>query len=221
MDTLKQFRDSLNRHFSRVGKALSSHKRLEIIELLNQSPKSVDMLATSTNMSAANTSQHLQVLRGAGLVESSREGTHIIYRLSGVLVHELVQKLRQVAETHLADVDRAIAQLRENQHLLEEVDRGKLTELAFAGKVIILDVRPPDEFKAAHLPNAISIPLDQLAQHLDKLPIDQQIVAYCRGPYCLLAGQAVSLLRRKGYTANELGEGVAEWRQGGGQVESE
>lgn len=221
MDSAKLFRENLNRHFSRVGKALSSHKRLEILELLNQSSKNVDQLANLTGMSAANTSQHLQVLRGAGLVESSREGTHINYRLSGVLVWELVRKLRQVAETHLADVDRAVAQLRENQHILQEVDRQELAQLVTARKVIILDVRPADEYKTAHIHQAISIPLDQLEDHLDQLPVDQQIVAYCRGPYCLLASQAVAMLRSRGYKANELGEGLAEWHERGGRVENE
>lgn len=221
MDSATKFRDNLNRHFSRVGKALSSHKRLEILDLLNQCSKSVDVLAENTGMSSANTSQHLQVLRSAGLVESSREGTHIIYRLSGSLVYELVRKLRQVAETHLADVDRAIVQLRENQHVLEEVDREKLSRLASTGKVIVLDVRPTDEFRSSHLQHAISMPLDQLENHLDKLPTSQQIVAYCRGPYCLLAGQAVAFLRKKGYQANELGEGVAEWREAGGPVSTD
>ncbi|NUO19715.1 metalloregulator ArsR/SmtB family transcription factor [bacterium] len=221
MDSAKLFRENLNRHFSRVGKALSSHKRLEILELLNQSSKNVDQLANLTGMSAANTSQHLQVLRGAGLVESSREGTHINYRLSGVLVWELVRKLRQVAETHLADVDRAVAQLRENQHILQEVDRQELAQLVTARKVIILDVRPADEYKTAHIQQAISIPLDQLEDHLDQLPVDQQIVAYCRGPYCLLASQAVAMLRSRGYKANELGEGLAEWHERGGRIETE
>ena len=221
MDSPSRFRDNLNAHFSRVGKALSSHKRLEILDLLNQSPKSVDTLAEYTGMSSANTSQHLQVLRGAGLVESSREGTHIIYRLSGSLVYELVRKLRQVAETHLADVDRAIAQLREHQHVLEELDRVRLSQLASEGKVIVLDVRPTEEYRSAHLPYAVSIPLDQLDQHLDELPSDLQIVAYCRGPYCFLAGQAVALLRKKGYQANALGEGVSEWRDSGGDIVSE
>ncbi len=218
MDTVRQFRDTLNRNFSRIGKALSSHKRLELLELLHQCPKNVDALAANTEMSSANTSQHLQVLRAAGLVESSREGTHIFYRLSSELVWELVRTVRQVAETHLADVDRAIAQLRENQHSLEEVDRVKLAKLAAAGKVIVLDVRPSDEYEAAHLPYAISVPLDQLESFLNKLPADQKIVAYCRGPYCLLAGHAVKILRKHGFQANELGEGVAEWQERGLEV---
>jgi rhodanese-related sulfurtransferase/DNA-binding transcriptional ArsR family regulator len=220
MDSARQFRENLNRHFSRIGKALSSHKRLEILELLRQCPKSVDSLAESTEMTSANTSQHLQVLRSAGLVESSRSGTHIVYRLSGDLVWELVRSVRQVAETHLADVDRALAQLRENQHTLEGVDRAELARLANAGKVIVLDVRPKDEFEAAHLPHAISIPLDDLENSLGKIPKHQTVVAYCRGPYCLLASQAVSLLRKHGFTASQLGEGLVEWRERGLPTES-
>lgn len=218
MDNPRQFRENLNRHFSQIGKALSSHKRLELLDLLRQAPKSVDVLAENTAMSAANTSQHLQVLRAAGLVESSRAGTRIVYKLSSELVWDLVRQMRQVAETHLAEVDRALARLREDQHSLLEVDRERLSTMASAGQVIILDVRPSDEFEAAHLPFAVSIPLDQLEDHLDRLPVEQKIVAYCRSPYCLLAGQAVRMLRRRGYQANELGVGVTEWRDEGHEV---
>lgn len=220
MESARQFRDNLNRHFSRIGKALSSHKRLEILELLRQCPKSVDVLAAGTEMTSANTSQHLQVLRSAGLVESSRSGTHIVYRLSGDLVWELVRTVRQVAETHLADVDRALAQLRENQHSLAGVDRAELSRLASAGKVIVLDVRPKDEFEAAHLPHAISIPLDELEHSLGKFPPHQTVVAYCRGPYCLLASQAVAFLRKHGFSASQLGEGLTEWRESGMPTEA-
>ncbi|MBK6910392.1 MAG: metalloregulator ArsR/SmtB family transcription factor [bacterium] len=220
MDTAYQFRDHLNREFARIGKALASHKRLEILELLHQCPKSVDTLADNTGMSPANTSQHLQILRGAGLVQSSRDGTYIIYRLTSELVYDLLRMLRQVAETHLAEVDRALQKLHENPQALEKVDRDQLADMVRAGKVILLDVRPADEYAAAHLPRAISIPLDQLELHLDRLPRDQQIVAYCRTPYCLISNMAVSLLRRKGFTAAVLGEGVSEWQEHGQDVES-
>ncbi|MBK8129756.1 MAG: metalloregulator ArsR/SmtB family transcription factor [bacterium] len=220
MDTAYQFRDHLNREFARIGKALASHKRLEILELLHQCPKSVDTLADNTGMSPANTSQHLQILRGAGLVQSSRDGTYIIYRLTSELVYDLLRMLRQVAETHLAEVDRALQKLHENPQALEKVDRDQLADMVRAGKVILLDVRPADEYAAAHLPREISIPLDQLELHLDRLPRDQQIVAYCRTPYCLISNMAVSLLRRKGFTAAVLGEGVSEWQEHGQDVES-
>ncbi len=220
MITHVQMRDSLNAEFAKIGKALSSPKRLQIIELLHQCAKSVETLAENTQMTLANTSQHLQVLRAAGLVESDRKGTFMIYKLSGPLVHELISKVRQVAETHLAEVDRALAKLRENSAELENVDRAKLTKLAKAGKVIILDVRPADEYQAAHLPYAISIPLEKLEGHLDKLPREQQIVAYCRGTYCFLAGEALQVLKRKGYHVSLLREGVSEWKEHGQPVVS-
>lgn len=220
MITLVQMRDNLNAEFAKIGKALSSPKRLQIIELLHQCPKSVDTLAENTQMTLANTSQHLQVLRGAGLVESDRNGTYMIYRLSGPLVHELISKVRQVAESHLAEVDRALAKLREESAELENVDRAKLTKLAKAGKVIVLDLRPTDEYQAAHLPYAISVPLETLEEHLDKLPQDQHIVAYCRGPYCLLASEAIRILKKKGYHVSQLRDGIGEWKEHGQPVVS-
>jgi len=220
MDTEQQLRDYLNREFARIGKALASHKRLEILELLHQCPKSVDTLAENTGMSPANTSQHLQILRGAGLVQSSRDGTYIIYRLTSEGVYDLLRVLRQVAETHLAEVDRALQKLHENPHALEQVGRERLAEMVKNGKVILLDVRPADEYAAAHLPRAVSIPLDELEQHLDRLPRNQQIVAYCRTPYCIMSNVAVSLLRRKGFNAAVLGESVSEWQEHGQDVDA-
>ncbi|MBK6765686.1 MAG: metalloregulator ArsR/SmtB family transcription factor [bacterium] len=218
MITMLQMRESLNTEFAKIGKALSSPKRLQIIELLHQCSKSVDTLAENTQMTLANTSQHLQVLRAAGLVESSRSGTFIIYSLSGPLVHELISLVRQVAETHIAEVDRALAKLRDSGTDLENVDRVKLTKLAKSGKVIVLDVRPHDEYQAAHVPYAISVPLEKLEDYLDRLPRDQQIVAYCRGPYCLLAGEAIRILKKHGLHASQLREGVSEWQRQGQAV---
>jgi len=218
MITMLQMRENLNSEFAKIGKALSSPKRLQIIELLHQCPKSVETLAENTEMTLANTSQHLQVLRAAGLVESSRNGTFMIYNLSGPLVHELITLVRQVAETHIAEVDRALAKFREPGSELENVDRAKLTKLAKSGKVIVLDVRPHDEYQAAHLPYAISIPLDMLEKHLDRLPREQQIVAYCRGPYCLLAGEAIRMLKRHGFHASQLRDSVSDWQRLGQTV---
>ncbi len=198
MTQFDRLRDNLSSEFSKIGRVLSSPKRIEIIELLFQCPKSVETLAENTGMSLANTSQHLQVLRGAGMVEAQRSGTYMIYQLASPLVHELVSMVRQVAETHLADVDRALAKIREGTTDLENIDRTQLMQRAKEGKVIVLDVRPQDEYNAAHLPFAVSIPLAKLEKQLATLPRDQQIVAYCRGPYCLLAGEAVRLLKHKG-----------------------
>ncbi|MCB9357856.1 MAG: metalloregulator ArsR/SmtB family transcription factor [Calditrichaeota bacterium] len=220
MLNVARMRDSLNLEFSRIGRVLSSPKRIEIIELLRQCPKSVETLADNTGMSLANTSQHLQVLRGAGMVEAQRQGTYMIYQLTSPLVHELVSMVRQVAETHLADVDRAIAKIREGAAELENVDRMKLVQLAKEGKVIVLDVRPSDEYEAGHLPYAVSIPLAKLEKELSSLPHEQQIVAYCRGPYCLLAGEAVRILRKKGFQASNIRDGVGEWKALGLPVET-
>ena len=218
MLSLTRLRDTLHNEFSKIGRVLSSPKRIEIIELLHECSKSVETLADNTGMSLANTSQHLQVLRGAGMVEAERKGTYMIYSLASPLVHELVSMVRQVAETHLADVDRALSQIRESSNELEDVDRGKLMQLAKDGKVIVLDVRPKDEFEASHLPYAISIPLAKLEKQLDTLPREQQVVAYCRGPYCLLAGEATRILRKHGYQASSLRDGVAEWKAAGQQI---
>ncbi|MCL4306220.1 ArsR family transcriptional regulator [bacterium] len=220
MTHFDRLRDNLSSEFSKIGRVLSSPKRIEIIELLFQCPKSVETLAENTGMSLANTSQHLQVLRGAGMVEAQRSGTYMIYQLASPLVHELVSMVRQVAETHLADVDRALAKIREGTTDLENIDRTQLMQRAKEGKVIVLDVRPQDEYNAAHLPFAVSIPLAKLEKQLATLPRDQQIVAYCRGPYCLLAGEAVRLLKHKGFKATHIRDGVGEWKAHGLPLET-
>jgi rhodanese-related sulfurtransferase/DNA-binding transcriptional ArsR family regulator len=220
MSELDRLRDTLNTEFSKIGRVLSSPRRIDIIELLKECPKTVETLADNTGMSLANTSQHLQVLRAAGLVLVERKGTYMIYSLASTLVHDLVSMVRQVAETHIADVDRALTKIRESSSELENVDRAKLMQLAKDGKVIVLDVRPKDEFEAAHLPYAISVPLGKLEQQLETLPREQQIVAYCRGPYCLLAGQAARILNKHGFHASTLRDGVLEWKASGQPVVS-
>jgi rhodanese-related sulfurtransferase/DNA-binding transcriptional ArsR family regulator len=216
----REIKNKLNEQFARIGRALSSPKRLEILDLLRQCPKSVETLSKHSGMSTANTSRHLQILKSAGLVETRREGIHIIYRLMDEQVHELASNIKRVAQSHLAEVERTLASLAGDEDELEVVERSKLVRLARLGKILVLDVRPEDEYLAAHLPHAISIPLDKLKSHLNKLSRDQQIVAYCRGPYCLLAGEAVRILRSSGFRATRLGEGVAEWRAAGQPVVS-
>jgi len=202
--TIRDLKDQLNTQFARIGHALSSPKRLELLELLHQCEKRVETLSENTTMSVANTSRHLQILKNSGLVESRRDGTSIIYRLADDQVYALVSAMRRVAETRLAEVDRTLADLNHDLPDLEKVDRHRLLRQAKAGAVIVLDVRPADEFQAAHLPHAVSVPLAELKQQLNRLPRDQQIVAYCRGPYCLLASEAVRLLRGKGFQATRL-----------------
>jgi DNA-binding transcriptional ArsR family regulator/rhodanese-related sulfurtransferase len=215
MTPIREIKDALNEQFAKIGHALSSPKRLELLELLNQCEKSVETLSSNTGMSIANTSRHLQVLRGAGLVESRREGNHIYYRLADDRVSALVGNLKHVAEARLGDIDRVLSSIETEPEQLENVDRRALMKLMHAGKITVLDVRPEDEYRAAHISEAISIPLDQLKNHLSKLPRDQKIVAYCRGPYCILASEAVRQLRSKGFQATRLGDGIAEWKAAG------
>jgi rhodanese-related sulfurtransferase len=215
MTAVQETKNKLNEQFARIGHALSSPKRLELLELLHQCEKSVETLVANSGMRIANTSQHLQVLRGAGLVETRREGIYIYYRLANEQVYQLVSNMKSVAESSLAEVERVLTQVNSGLEELELVDRAKLMRLAKTGKIIVLDVRPRDEYEAAHLPHAISIPLNSLKTRIDELPRDQQIVAYCRGPYCVLASEAVRVLRSKGFEATRLGDGVAEWKAAG------
>lgn len=215
MATVRDIKDTLNEQFARIGHALSSPKRLELLEILHQCEKSVEILVQNSGMSVANTSRHLQVLRGAGLVEARREGIYVIYRLADEQVSELVSTMKRVAQSRLAEVKRVLADLMDDPRQVEIIDRAKLLRLAKVGKIVFLDVRPEDEYMAEHIPHAFSIPLDKLKQHLSQLPQGQQIVAYCRGPYCVLASEAVRVLRSKGYDAILLGDGVAEWKAAG------
>ncbi|HEY3295312.1 MAG TPA: metalloregulator ArsR/SmtB family transcription factor [bacterium] len=215
MPTVRDIKDKLNEQFARIGHALSSPKRLELLELLHQCEKSVETLVANTGMTIANTSRHLQVLRGAGLVETRREGIYVFYRLADGQVYDLVSNMKKVAQSRLAEVERVLSDITDDPKEVEIIDRNKLLKLAKGGKIIMLDVRPEDEYAAEHIPHALSIPLDKLKSHLDRLPQGQQIVAYCRGPYCVLAGEAVRVLRSKGFEAIRLGDGVAEWKAAG------
>jgi rhodanese-related sulfurtransferase len=215
MPSARDIKDKLNEQFAKIGHALSSPKRLELLELLHQCEKSVETLVENTGMSVANTSQHLQVLRGAGLVETRREGIYVFYRLADQQVSDLVSNMKRVAQSRLAEVERVISDLTQDLGEVESMDRGQLLKLAKAGKIVVLDVRPEDEYLAEHIPHALSIPLVQLKSHLNKLPQNQKIVAYCRGPYCVLSGQAVRVLRSRGFNASLLGDGMDEWKAAG------
>lgn len=215
MNAVRDVKEKLNAQFARIGQALASPKRLELLELLHQCEKSVETLVENTGMSIANTSRHLQILRAAGLVETRREGIYIFYRLADHQVSDLVGTMKRVAQSRLAEVERVLAGFGDDSSEVESVERGQLLKLAKAGKIVVLDVRPEDEYRAEHLPNALSIPLSQLKNQLDRLPKDQRIVAYCRGPFCVMAGEAVRVLRSKGFQAVRLGDGVAEWKAAG------
>lgn len=214
------FKHELFSQFARVAKAMSNGYRLELLEFLAQGERSVDALAQVSGLTVANTSQHLQQLRQAGLVNNRKEGHKVYYRLSGMDVSVLFGSLREVAERHLADVDRLVDDYLKVKDSLEPVPAAQLLERARDGLVTVLDVRPPEEYAAGHLPGAINIPLAELEKQLDELDPSQEIVAYCRGPHCVLAFDAVSRLRERGINARRLDGGLPEWRMEGFPVES-
>jgi len=213
------FKHDLFTQFARVGKALSNANRLELLEYLAQGERSVDELARVSGLTVANTSQHLQQLRQAGLVTSRKEGLKVHYRLSGDDVIRLLDALRGVAERHLADVERLVNSYLTVKDDLEPIPRDELLDRARRGLVTVLDVRPPEEYAAGHVPGAVNVPLAELEQYLAQMNPDQEIVAYCRGPHCVLAFEAVAKLRGKGIQAHRLEDGFPEWKLAGLPVE--
>lgn len=213
------FKHDLFNEFSRVAKAMSNGYRLELLEFLAQGERSVDALAQVAGLTVANTSQHLQQLRQAGLVTNRKEGHKVFYRLSGMDVSSLLASLREVAERRLAEVDRLVDDYLKVKDSLEPIPASELLERAKQGLVTVLDVRPGEEYESGHLPGAINIPLHELETHLDKLDPEREVVAYCRGPHCVLAFDAVAKLRQKGLTAHRLEGGLPEWMLEGLPVE--
>jgi len=209
----RTFKNQLYEQFARIGKALASPHRLELLELLMQCERSVESLAAETGMPVANASQHLQVLRASHLVETRRQGTSIYYRLASEGVSLLWLSLRQVGEAHLAEIDRVVETFLQDRYLLQPIDAEELLHLLSKDQVILLDVRPREEYAAAHLLHARSIPVAELEARLSELPLEKEVIAYCRGPYCVFADEAVTMLRARGYIARRLEEGVLEWRQ--------
>ncbi|ABS27451.1 metalloregulator ArsR/SmtB family transcription factor [Anaeromyxobacter sp. Fw109-5] len=207
----RRFKNAIYEQFARVGKALASPHRIELVELLAQGPRTVEALSRMADMSLANTSAHLQVLRNAGLLESTKEGLFVTYRLADPKVGELLLSLRAVAETRLAEVSKTTREFLADNALLEPVDEAALRKRVKNGEVTLLDVRPPEEYEAAHIPGALSVPLPELAKRISELPRRREVVAYCRGPYCVLSVEAVKLLRRKGFKAVRLEEGILDW----------
>lgn len=208
-------KDLLYEQVARVGKALASPKRLEILELLAQGDKAVETLAAAVAIDVKLASAHLKALREARLVQNRREGKRMIYRLSGGDVAQLGVMMRQVAEEHLVELRLALQQMMVEPDRLASVGRKELLAQAKRGEVIVLDVRPQDEYDAAHLPYARSLPLPELARRLAELPRDLEVVAYCRGPFCLMSDEAVRLLQAHGYRARKIGDGISEWRAAG------
>lgn len=212
-------KQALFAQFAEVAKALANGIRLEILELLAQGEKSVDALAERANLPIANASQHLRLMRQAGLLVSRREGKFIFYRLSDPAVLALIAALHRVAERNQAQAREIVKGYFHERDALEPVSRKELTRRIRDGLVTVLDVRPEDEFAAGHLPRAVNIPLADLSRRLREIPKSRQIVAYCRGPYCVLAFEAVALLRRRGYNIRRLEDGYPEWKDAGFPVE--
>lgn len=207
----RKVKDLLYEQVARIGKVISSPKRLELIELLCQGDKTVETLAREASISVKLASAHLRELRTASLVETERQGKNIRYRLANGEVANLWVQVHTLAEERLVELRLALQNIASDAGSLTANDRESLLKSARKGEVVVLDVRPPEEYLAAHLPFARSIPLNELRQRLNELPKDRTIVAYCRGPYCLMATDAVELLKQKGYTAIHLRDGVAEW----------
>lgn len=219
--TRNTFKSQLFDQFARVGKALSNGVRLQILELLAQGERSVEALAQALAQSVANVSQHLRQLRQSGLIVARKEGQFVFYRVASDEVIRLLCALQQVGEANLAEIGNMVSVFLTQKDTLEPVPARELLERARLGLVTVLDVRPRREYEAGHLPGAINLPLDELEQRLSELPADREIVAYCRGPYCMLAFEAVAKLRQKGLRARRLEAGFPEWRLRGLPVETD
>lgn len=217
----RAFKNEINEQFARIAKAVASPARIELLDLLAQGERSVEELARESNLTPANASQHLQALREARLVTSRKEGLRVFYRLSDPEVFRLVQVIREIAAKQLAEIDRIVDTYLTNRKMLEGVTVNELLTRLHDPEVVILDVRPTLEYEQGHLPGARSIPVDELHTRLAELSPEQEIVAYCRGEYCVFADEAVDLLLAKGYRARRMTEGFPEWQLAGLPVNKE
>jgi len=211
----RDFKESAYGQLARIGKALSSPKRLELIDLLCQTDRTVEILARETEMTVANTSQHLQVLEAARLVRAKKQGRFVVYSLADALVSDFFRSFRILAEDRLAEIAQLRRRFVEAGADLDPVDAETLIERVQKGEVVAIDVRPIEEYKTAHIPGALALPLQELKRRLSELPRNKEIVAYCRGPYCVLAIDAVRLLRARGLRAFRLESSVQDWRARG------
>ena len=213
--THRDFKDPLYAQFARIGHAFSAPKRLELLDLLAQGEKTVEMLAEQTATPVKNTSAHLRVLRQARLVETRREGTHVHYRLGGEDVFRFLRGLQALGRGRLADVERVAHLYIDGRDELEPVTLKELRRRLRENDVTVIDVRPEEEYRAGHIPGALSIPVAQLKRRLAEIPKKREVVAYCRGPYCVYSVEAVELLRKHGYRARRTDEGLPDWRANG------
>ena len=206
------FKDAIYEQFSRIGKAVSSPNRLELLDILCQGERNVETLAKETGLTVANASQHLRILRAARLVETEKSGLFVIYRLADSAVCEFIYAMRVLAEKRLAEVEQIKRRFLEGREGMEPIDRDELLKRVKAGSVTVLDVRPAEEYDAGHIAGAISLPLKALKRRLSDLPRNQEIVAYCRGPSCVLSIQAIEILRAEGFKAVRIEEGIQDFR---------
>lgn len=212
LDTAKQ---GLFEQFARIGKAVSSPARLQLLDLLGQGEKPVETLARQSSLSVTNTSNHLKELRTSGLVATRRDGLYVYYRLADPAVHDFLRRLQEIARRRLAEVREIVQNTFEASDALEPVGTDELLERMRSDDVLVLDVRPEDEYASGHIPGAISVPIGELERRLSELPPDKEIVAYCRGPYCVLALRAMEVLRARGLRVRRLEDGVPDWRARG------
>jgi ArsR family transcriptional regulator len=218
MPDLSSAKHHLLEQFARIGKAVSSPARLELLDLLAQGEKPVELLARQASLSVTNTSNHLKELRLSGLVAARKDGPYVHYRLADPAVHDFLRSLQGIARRRLAEVRQIVHDVFEEPEALEPIGAGQLLERMRSDDIVVLDVRPEDEFAAGHIPGAISIPAGELERRLAELPARKEIVAYCRGPYCVLAVRAVDVLRSRGFRALRLEEGMPDWRARGLEV---
>ena len=214
----QRFKDAIYEQLARIGRASSAPKRLELLDLLCQGPRTVEALAKEAALSVANASQHLQVLRAARLVEAEKKGLYVEYRLADEQVGHFFVALRGLAQARLTEIESVQRAFLAKRESMEPVEAGDLLRRVRAGEVTLIDVRPASEYRAGHIPGALSVPLSELETRLKALPKDREIVAYCRGPYCVMALDAAELLRKKGFRAERMEHGVVDWRARGWRV---
>lgn len=214
----RKYKTAIYEQLARVGKSLASGTRLELLDLLCQGPRTVDVLARQAGQTIANTSHHLKVLREARLIDAEKVGVYVTYRLADERVCELFLSLRVLAESRLFEIEQVTREYLEDRGAMEPVNREVLASRVVSGEVTVLDVRPREEYEAGHISGALSVPLEELAELLEGIDVEQQVVAYCRGPYCVLSVEAVQVLRDHGFDAHRLADGVHDWKARGFEI---